>query len=301
MPPRQSISWPWFIVGLVVLTASLIVFFWAFSLGDLSPSRVYLLRWLLPLASGFICGCFAGSLRVSGPIGALAIGATGGFAIWILTFFFLADPSRPQPGGINRLQAARMEIVGLRGTWETMGEGNPSVISRVLSEGPVLAEQILRIRSGLNLGQQIDREEWAGYAYFMAADAAHVSKLNSERDPYIDRALEHLSKAKSLVAEADAQYAAPGADQYIVDLQKDITRCYDRERIEFLTAMTYALDVFGRHKYTEEQVRSLVSSINQQRLEELEINLRFTPYVSEILFPQQTHVGLQQERLVHDK
>jgi hypothetical protein len=296
--PREPVNWPWFIVGLTVLAASLLVFFWAFALGDLTPARLYLLRWLLPLASGFICGCFAGSLRVSGPIGALVIGATGGFAIWLLTFFFLPDPSL-HAEGVNRLEAARMKIVSLRGTWETMSEGNEHVRQTVLSSGPALAEQILRIHSGINLGQQIDREEWAGYAYFMAADAAHLSGIHSERDSYIDKALEHLSGAKDLVAKADAAYSKSNTDQYIVNLQDDIIRCHDRERIDFLIAMTYALDVFGRRKHTEAEVRQLVGSINPQRLEEIEVNTRFTPYVGEILYPSQTGHQPVQEQLTH--
>lgn len=63
---------------------------------NLTPSRRFLLMWLLPLASGFACGCFAGSLNVSGPLGSLAIAATGGFAVWLLSFFLLPEiPSQP--------------------------------------------------------------------------------------------------------------------------------------------------------------------------------------------------------------
>lgn len=85
----HKINWPWFILGCVLLAAALVAFFWAFSLDYLSPSRRFLLMWLLPLASGFGCGCFAGSLKVSGPLGNLAIAATGGFAVWILSHFLL--------------------------------------------------------------------------------------------------------------------------------------------------------------------------------------------------------------------
>jgi hypothetical protein len=295
--PRAPVNWPWFSVGLIVLAASLIVFFWAFAIGDLSPSRIFLLRWLLPLASGFICGCFAGSLRASGPLGTLVIGATGGFAVWLLTFFFLPDPSSNR---VNRLEAARKDIVALRGTWEAMPEGTPAVVQKVLVEGPVLAEQILRLTSGLNLGQQIDREEWAGYAYFMAADAANVSGHLAQRDTYIDDASQHLATAKTLIGNADAIYGKGDADPYFVTLQADITRCYDRERIDYLTAMTYALDVFGRGKHTAQEVRDLVKGINPQRLEEIEVDPKFTQYVSQIIYPAEAKHASNEEQPKHE-
>ena len=53
--------------------------------------------WLLPLASGFGCGCFAGSLKLSGPIGSLAVAATGGFAVWLLSFYLLPKIPDPAP------------------------------------------------------------------------------------------------------------------------------------------------------------------------------------------------------------
>lgn len=86
---RTKVNWPFFIVGCVLLLAALAAFFWGFALGTLTASQRFLLLWLLPLASGFACGCFAGSLHVTGKIGTLATAATGGFAIWVLTFYGL--------------------------------------------------------------------------------------------------------------------------------------------------------------------------------------------------------------------
>jgi hypothetical protein len=97
--PDKQVNWPWFIIGCIFLLAALVAFFWGFSFEYLSPSRRFLLMWLLPLASGFGCGCFAGSLNLSGPIGSLAVAATGGFAVWLLSFYLLPkipDPA-PQP------------------------------------------------------------------------------------------------------------------------------------------------------------------------------------------------------------
>ena len=63
--------------------------------------------WLLPLVSGFACGCFTGSLRVSGPLGSLAVAATGGFGIWILSFYLL--PKIPEPPNPSMMSTQELQ------------------------------------------------------------------------------------------------------------------------------------------------------------------------------------------------
>jgi hypothetical protein len=92
-----------------MLVAALAAFFWAFSFEYLSPSRHFLLMWLLPIASGFACGCFSGSLKVSGPVGSFLIAATGGFAVWLLSYYLL--PAIPDQKGAS----SQMELEGLLG------------------------------------------------------------------------------------------------------------------------------------------------------------------------------------------
>jgi Protein of unknown function (DUF4019) len=52
--------------------------------------------WALPLASGFSAAAFAGSLYTQARnwIPGIAITATGGFAVWLITFFFLFPESK---------------------------------------------------------------------------------------------------------------------------------------------------------------------------------------------------------------
>jgi hypothetical protein len=94
-----GIVWPWFIVGSVLLVVAIVAFFWGFALGNLTPSQHFLLMWLLPLSSGFAAGCFVGSLKATGPIGQIAVTATGGFAVWFLSFLLL-----PKPVKIEKVQ-----------------------------------------------------------------------------------------------------------------------------------------------------------------------------------------------------
>jgi len=80
----RPFSWPWFILGCFLLLAAFVAFFWSFALGELTHDRRMLLMWILPLASGFACGCFSGSVSTSGKVG-LAVTATGGFAVLVLS------------------------------------------------------------------------------------------------------------------------------------------------------------------------------------------------------------------------
>lgn len=111
MPPtRNTVSWPWFIVGCILLAAALVAFFWGFSLGELTESQRFLLMWILPLASGFAAGCFAGSLKATGTVGTLTVAATGGFAVWLLSFLLLPKPTHlPDSFTINFPQPIKFE------------------------------------------------------------------------------------------------------------------------------------------------------------------------------------------------
>ena len=98
---QAEIVWPWFIVGCVLLLVAVVAFFWAFALGKLTEGQHFLLMWILPLSSGFAVGCFAGSLKATGPIGAVTATATGGFAVWLLSYFLLPKPSKIAPDSVS--------------------------------------------------------------------------------------------------------------------------------------------------------------------------------------------------------
>ena len=94
---QSEIAWPWFIIGCVLLVVAFVAFFWAFALKNLTEGQHFLLMWILPLSSGFAVGCFSGSLKATGPVGALTISAAGGFAVWLLSYFLLPKPSTAAP------------------------------------------------------------------------------------------------------------------------------------------------------------------------------------------------------------
>ena len=72
-------------------TFALVVAIFGFSLGRLTEDPWRLLVWLLPLASGFAAAAFVGSVFVKARnfIPGIAVTATGGFAVWLITFFYL--------------------------------------------------------------------------------------------------------------------------------------------------------------------------------------------------------------------
>ncbi len=86
-----KIEWRFFIIGLIFGMAALVLAFWGFALSEMKPHQYFILRWIFPLASGVAAGGFTGSLVTSGKrvIATLAVAATGGFAVWLITNFFL--------------------------------------------------------------------------------------------------------------------------------------------------------------------------------------------------------------------
>jgi hypothetical protein len=80
---------------------------WGFSLGTLTDDQRRLLVWVLPLASGFAAAAFAGSIFVQARnvVPGIVVTATGGFAIWFITFFYLF-PERKGSLAPNPLPAA---------------------------------------------------------------------------------------------------------------------------------------------------------------------------------------------------
>ncbi|MCC6361103.1 MAG: hypothetical protein IT450_20365 [Phycisphaerales bacterium] len=94
-PSSYPIEFRRFVVGCVLLAIGVLFAVWGFSIGSLSDDRRRILLWVLPLASGFAATAFAGSLSVKARelVPGVLIAATGGFGVWLVTFFFLF-PSR---------------------------------------------------------------------------------------------------------------------------------------------------------------------------------------------------------------
>lgn len=107
-PP--PVAWPWFIVGCVLLLVAIVGFFWGFAIRNLTSSQHSLLMWILPLSSGFAAGCFAGSLKATGPVGQIAVTATGGFAVWFLSYFLIPKPSPVAPPSMSIKMPSNMSF-----------------------------------------------------------------------------------------------------------------------------------------------------------------------------------------------
>jgi hypothetical protein len=109
--PTETVEWRYFSVGLVLLAAALGFGGWGFHLANLTPDQRLILLWILPLASGFGAGAFAGgiSAKARGLIPGVIITATGGFAVWLLTYLLLPDPAKEADQ--KRLKIANIRIV----------------------------------------------------------------------------------------------------------------------------------------------------------------------------------------------
>lgn len=85
-----------FYLGCTLLLIAVVLAFWGFSLGELTKDQRTILLWGLPLASGFGSWTFAGgiSAKAKGWQG-FVISATGGFAVWLLSFFSSSQSNCP--------------------------------------------------------------------------------------------------------------------------------------------------------------------------------------------------------------
>jgi hypothetical protein len=80
---KESISWPFFWVGVGLTAFAFYICAKAFDVGTLTNDQRFILLWLFPLASGFLCGSFAGSISAKTKKGyaGWAVAATGGTAV----------------------------------------------------------------------------------------------------------------------------------------------------------------------------------------------------------------------------
>jgi hypothetical protein len=80
-----------FVVGIASLIFALVIVAWAFALGTLTKDQRFLLQWLLPIAGAFASGSFTGSISATSNRWkyGLVVAATGGFAVWLVTFIML--------------------------------------------------------------------------------------------------------------------------------------------------------------------------------------------------------------------
>lgn len=154
---QPTISWPGFIIGCVLLLVAVVAFFWGFWLGDkLGSNRHFLLMWILPLSSGFASFAFAGSLKATGPIGQIAITATGGFAVWLLSYFLLPKPAAVAPPSLSvkllpdmSFRGAAEFLANLDGYSVAFTGLSATVLSANVKEGQITAAGVLELMEQL--------------------------------------------------------------------------------------------------------------------------------------------------------
>jgi len=93
----KGISRPFFVVGLCLMFYAFYISTKAFELKNLTNDQRFILLWIMPLSSGFICGSFAGAIsaRTKKGYAGWAVAATGGFAVWVLSYLFLPSIQEP--------------------------------------------------------------------------------------------------------------------------------------------------------------------------------------------------------------
>ena len=157
-----GISWPFFFVGLCLMDYAFYMSSKAFDAGTLTGDQRFILLWLLPLASGFLCATFAGKISAKTKKGfaGWAVAATGGFAVWILSFFLLPSPSAVNlpPDGVS---ISMVQGMPFKKAAEMIAQNDNSVIeligfvselkNRKIVKTDLSAENHLRLLENLRL------------------------------------------------------------------------------------------------------------------------------------------------------
>jgi hypothetical protein len=84
----------WQIFGGIFVAATFLLLATAFVIGDLSCDRWQVLNNLYPIFAGISAGAFLGSITVRGELSRLGVVAGGGFAVFLLCFYFVKIPER---------------------------------------------------------------------------------------------------------------------------------------------------------------------------------------------------------------
>ena len=99
---EQVLATRFFVVGCVVLGFAMLIAGVGFFLGDLSSDQRIVICWACSLAAGFSAGSFAGSAYMSyqtksSTAGKVLVVTTSGFAVWLITFYFLYQTIGSEP------------------------------------------------------------------------------------------------------------------------------------------------------------------------------------------------------------
>ena len=118
--PQSPHESRWFFFGALMFLFAVGFGIWGFALGKLTYDQRSILYWVLPLASGFAAGGFAGSFSVKarGLVPGALIVATGGFGVWLLTFFFLFPNHNFSPD--TPIAPAKTEILDIQSRLEKL-------------------------------------------------------------------------------------------------------------------------------------------------------------------------------------
>jgi hypothetical protein len=98
-----SLDWRMFGLGVVGFVVAVIFAVWTFILKEVKEPQIIALLFIFPLATGFFAWTFSGALGANSR-SRLLISATGGFAVWLVTYMGLhgiftaaPEPNPPDP------------------------------------------------------------------------------------------------------------------------------------------------------------------------------------------------------------
>ncbi len=149
---EKAVRWALFAVGVICFSLAAGLALWAFNITELSVDQRLILLWALPLASGFAAGSFTGSVTVNGQLkSGLTVGAVGGFAVWLITFWFWLPHTYEENTESNRtttekeLLAYIDKLQPIQTKFEQIDDYGEPLRIEVLTSAETLGDDLLKL------------------------------------------------------------------------------------------------------------------------------------------------------------
>lgn len=171
---QEPLETRYFVLGILLLVSAIAFAAWGFYEDCLSVSRQNILRWALPLASGFSAWSFSGAIHAKVANG-LIVAATGGFAVYLITVYTLIptqDSScQPQNACVNEINDLRYLGKALYAYDKNPNLAELHKVDREALGSARSISRVLRSPSGLSAQETISCRGFAGFGYMISAMA----------------------------------------------------------------------------------------------------------------------------------
>lgn len=281
----QWISITGAVIGIVTLfffmVLILVVVIWEKSIANANSLITIVLALGTAISTSFISGAAAAKGSIPIPFTEkhpITFSVTGGIAVFFLTLiientiYYKIDMDKGVEKGIektghfnSKVHELRRNVGILRGDWNSMPDQDTTgIVRKIIKKGLSIAESLLNIPDDkINLGHQIDKYQYAAYAYIIVAD---VSKRHLYKK-FIDLAFSSLNKAQEYIDQVvrkSKNSSSMTQYDYYQNLNSQIRDYEDRERILYLRAIGHAIAIRNGDINHEEKLKKTIEELERE-------------------------------------